>query len=155
MPCIWGTCNGWVSLRSPWGWSFAHDVMKWKHFQRYWPFVRGIHRSPVNSLHKGQWRGALIFSLICAWINSWVNNRESGDLRRNRDHYDVIVMDTSYLKISQSFEAANCYIYRSQIWQAFWHCCRGACYISNGYDVFFGYWCGALNFIEFFKTLLI
>ena len=37
------------------------DVMKWKHFPRYWPFVRGIHRSPVDSPHKGQWRGALMF----------------------------------------------------------------------------------------------
>ena len=45
------------------------DVIKWKHFPRYWPFVRGIHRSPVNSPHKGQWRGALMFSLICVWIN--------------------------------------------------------------------------------------
>ena len=42
------------------------DVIKWKDFPRYWPFVRGIHRSPVNSPHKGQWRGALMFSLICA-----------------------------------------------------------------------------------------
>ena len=42
------------------------DVIKWKHFPRYWPFVRGIHRSPVNSPHKGQWREALVFSLICA-----------------------------------------------------------------------------------------
>ena len=42
--------------------SDAHaDVIKWKHFPRYWPFVRGIHRSPVNSPHKGQWRGVLIF----------------------------------------------------------------------------------------------
>ena len=40
------------------------DVIKWKHFLRYWPFVRGIHRSPVNTPHKGQWRGALMFSLI-------------------------------------------------------------------------------------------
>ena len=39
-------------------------------------------RSPVNSPHKGQWRGAFMFSLICAWINRWVNNREAGDLRR-------------------------------------------------------------------------
>ena len=51
------------------------DVIKWKHFPRYWPFVRGIQRSPVNSPHKGQWRGALMLSLICAWINGWVNNR--------------------------------------------------------------------------------
>ena len=42
------------------------DVIEWKQFPRYWPFVRGIHRSPVNSLHKGQWRGAFMFSLICA-----------------------------------------------------------------------------------------
>ena len=68
------------------------DVIKWKHFPRYWPFVRGIHRSPVNCPHKGQWRGALTFSLICAWINGWVNNREAGDLGRHSAHYDVIVM---------------------------------------------------------------
>ena len=68
------------------------DVIKWKHFPRYWPFVRGIHRSPVNSPHKGQWRGALMFSLICAQINGWVNTRGAGDLRRHRAHYDVIVM---------------------------------------------------------------
>ena len=55
------------------------DVIKWKHFPCYWPFVQGIHRSPVNSPHKGQWRGALMFSLICTWINSWVNNHEAGD----------------------------------------------------------------------------
>ena len=71
------------------------DVIKWKHFPRYWPFVRGIHRWPVNSPHKGQWRGALMFSLICAWINGWVNNREAGDLRRHRPHYDVTVMTYS------------------------------------------------------------
>ena len=62
------------------------DVIKWKHFPRNWPFVRGIHRSPVNSPHKGQWRRALMFSLICVWINDWVNNREAGDLRRYRTH---------------------------------------------------------------------
>ena len=66
--------------------------MKWKHFPRYWPFVRGIHRWPVNSPHKGQWRGALMFSLICAWANGWVNHRDAGDLRRHRAHYDVTVM---------------------------------------------------------------
>ena len=68
------------------------DVIKWKHFPRYWPFVRGVHRSPVNSPHKGQWRGALMFSLICAWINVWVNNGEAGDLRRRRAHYVVTVI---------------------------------------------------------------
>ena len=47
---------------------YHDDFIKWKHFPRYWTFVRGIHRSLVNSPHKGQWRGALVFSLICAWI---------------------------------------------------------------------------------------
>ena len=45
------------------------DVIKWKHFPRYWAFVRGIHRPTVNSPHKGQWRGALMISLICVWTN--------------------------------------------------------------------------------------
>ena len=57
------------------------DVIKWKHFPHY--------RSPVNSPHKGQWRGALMFSLICAWINGWVNNCDPSDLRRHCAHYDV------------------------------------------------------------------
>ena len=61
-------------------------------------FVRGIHWSPVNSPHKGQWCGALMFSLIWAWMNGWVNNREAGDLRCHRTHYDVIVMAVYFLQ---------------------------------------------------------
>ena len=58
-----------------------------QHFKRYvW------YRSPVNSPHKGQWRGALIFSLICARIKSCANKREAGGLRRYRAHYGVTVM---------------------------------------------------------------
>ena len=75
-----------------WGFCFHDDVIKWKHFPRYWPFVRGIPRSQVNSPHKGQWRGALMFSLIYACLNGWVNIGEAGDLRRHRAHYDVTVM---------------------------------------------------------------
>ena len=56
------------------------DVIKWKQFPRYWPFVRG------------QWRGTLMFTLICVWINGCVNNREAGDLRRYCAHYGVTVM---------------------------------------------------------------
>ena len=68
-----------------WKSSPAHDdVINWKHFPCYWPLVRGIHR--------------LMFSLICAWINGWVSNRDAGDLRRNRAHYDVIVMTYSPCK---------------------------------------------------------
>ena len=89
-------------------WPGHHDdVIKWKQFPRYWPFVRGIHRSPVNSPHKGQWRGALMLCLICAWINGWVNNRETGDLRRHRAHYDVIVM--MQMKEHHGHWQQNCY----------------------------------------------
>ena len=55
---------------------------------------------PVNSPHKGQWRGALMFSLICAWTNGCVNNREAGDLRRHRAHCDVIVMNSETVSMS-------------------------------------------------------
>ena len=95
------------------------DVIKWKHFPRKWPFVRGIHRWPVNSPHKGQWRGALIFSLICAWINDCVN--QSGDLRRHRAHYDVIVMDDAITcrgaSHNRPFARGKCWL--SGIWTIF------------------------------------
>ena len=45
-----------------------------------------------ESPQKGQGRGALMFFFIYVWINDWVNNREAGDLRRYRAHYDVSVM---------------------------------------------------------------
>ena len=40
---------------------YYDDVIKWKHFPRYWPLLQGIHWWLVNSPHKGQWRGALVF----------------------------------------------------------------------------------------------
>ena len=52
------------------------DVIKWKNFPCYWPFVRGIHRSPVNSPHKRQWRGALMFSLI--FLNKRLSKQSCG-----------------------------------------------------------------------------
>ena len=52
--------------------------------------------------HKGQWRGALMFSLI--WINGWVNNREAGDLRR---HYDVNVMNNSHFSCNIETDASQ------------------------------------------------
>ena len=92
-----------------------HDeVVRWKLFARYWSFVRGIHRSPVNSPRKGQWRRALMFSLTCARINGWLNNHKAVDLIRHRAHYDVTVMnlhvhvwyhDQSVMSIIQLFWA--------------------------------------------------
>ena len=55
---------------------------------------------PVNSPHKGQWRGALMFSLIYAWITDWANNPEAGYLRRHRGHYGVIVTVSSAVVFS-------------------------------------------------------
>ena len=49
---------------------------------------------PVNSPHKGQWSGALVFSLICVWIHGWVNKGEAGDLICHRGHYDINVMSS-------------------------------------------------------------
>ena len=68
----------------------------WRHqmetFSALLAICAGNSPAPVNSPHKRQWRGALMLSLICARINGWVNNREAGDLRRYRAHYDVSVM---------------------------------------------------------------
>ena len=102
-------------------WPTHDDVIKWKHFPRNWPFVRGIHRSPVNSSHKGQWRGALMFSLMWVWINDWVNNREASDLRRYRTHYDVIVMSCALTRLSYLQEQAVDWRHR---WYSYW---RVAC----------------------------
>ena len=81
---------------------YSCDVIKWKKWKkkknpRYWPFVWGIHRSPVNSHYKGQWRGVLMFCLICTWTNGWVNNRYAGDLRCPGAYYDVTVMSSDFL----------------------------------------------------------
>ena len=75
----------------------SHPILAWwRHqmeaFSALLAICARIHRSPVNSPHKGQWRGALMFPLICVWINGWVKNRQAGDLRRYRAHYDVTVM---------------------------------------------------------------
>ena len=90
----------------------------WYIFLRYWSFMRGIHRSPVNSPHKGQWLGALIFSLISVWINGSVNNGEAGNLRRYRVHYDVSVIPTWYTGLSTNIRRkCTPQIYNYLIWQ--------------------------------------
>ena len=73
---------------------FHEDVIKWIHFLCYRPFGRGIHWSPVNSPHEGQWRWSLMFSVICAWINGWLNNKWGWWFETRRANYDVIVMLT-------------------------------------------------------------
>ena len=94
---------------------FHDDAIKWKYIPSYWPFGRGIQRSPVNSTHKGQWRGALMFSFIRARINGWVNTREAGYLRRRHAHYDVIVMC-----VLDWYESDQLYPYLSELVNLRW-----------------------------------
>ena len=84
--CQWSTCLI-ITLE------MRHELIWWRHqMETFSALLALCAGSPVNSPHKGQWRGALMFSLICAWIIDWINNREAGDLRRHRVHYDVIIM---------------------------------------------------------------
>ena len=105
------------------------DVIKWKLFPHNWSFVRGIHRPPVNSPHKGQRRGALMFSLICARINGWVNNREAGELRRYRAHYNVIVMHWILNSMEISLHSSRSLQIKGSkiLHMAGKLCCRGMC----------------------------
>ena len=83
------------------------DVIKWKHFPRLLAFCAGNHES--------QWRGALMFTLICARINGSVNNREAGDLRRYRCHYDVTVMTSDLGKYGMTKTLARTLFLNSKV----------------------------------------
>ena len=92
------------------------DVIKRKHHPRYWIFVRGIHRSRVNSHHKGQ------------WINGWVNGREAGDLRRHRAHFSVIVMPISVETSRQHLRPLMSNDLNDQQWRLI---CIASCFHGN------------------------
>ena len=89
-----------------------------EHFPRHWPFVRGIHRWSLDSPYKGEWRRALMFSLICAWTNGWTNNWDASDLTRHRTHYYVTVMHWYEIGVKASncishFNVAACFVLAS------------------------------------------
>ena len=88
---LWGesTRNRWISLTKG---QYMMRSSNGNIFRVIGPVCEGIHRSPVHSVRKGQWRGALMVSLICAWTNGSANNRGAGDLRRDRAHYDVTLI---------------------------------------------------------------
>ena len=80
---------------------------------------------PGEFLHKGQWRGALMFSLICARKNGWVNNREAGDLRRHSAHCDVIVMFLGKITVAEvNGKTAHVWCLHTHVcissWHAYW-----------------------------------
>ena len=104
---LWRRCDDSHGVRA----SGADRRQKYTHSQHQWwetwwrhqmetfsallAICAGNSPVPVNSPHKGQWRGALMFSFIWVWINCSVNNRDAGNLRRYRAHYDVPVMNSS------------------------------------------------------------
>ena len=96
--CVLKTNRFWIMACSPYGTkplckTRAHDdVIKWKHSPRCWPFVRGIHRSPVNSPHGTSDTELWCFLWFAPEKNSWVYNRQTGDLRRHLTRNDVNVM---------------------------------------------------------------
>ena len=110
-----------VQIRFNWGFYFNLNTMmtSWiGNIFRVTGPLWGIHRSPVNSPHKGQWCEASMFSLICPWINDWVNNREACDLRLQRAFYNVIVMplhdlgSTKYIYTTKTVQHINHYTER-------------------------------------------
>ena len=104
---LWGWgCTSTLAAHGYWSHTIPvmhDDIIKWKHFLRYWPFTMGIHRSPVDSSHKSQWPGAFMVSLIYAWTNGRANARDADNLRRHRTFYDVTVMVFLNLLIPGSF----------------------------------------------------
>ena len=107
---------------------YLFQTRNWLAYNAIWKRVLSTIWSPVNSPHKVQWRGALMFPLICVW-NGWVNNREASDLRLYCAHYDVIVMTLGYqiqhnllitvpaLHISTSF----LWCYSFLVCRKYWH----------------------------------
>ena len=97
------------------------DVIKWKHFPRYWPFVRGIHRSPVNSPHKGQWRRALMVffclhpnkRLSKQWLGWWFET-QSCPLWRHRNNLPEL-----FVKLITGY---HCIAPDQYLWSQPWPC---------------------------------
>ena len=94
----------------------------WRHqmetFSAFLAFCAGNSPVPVNSPHKGQWREALMFPLICARTNRWINNHEAGDLRRHEAHYDVSVMNVQRSRARPpEIPRQYIYIYYNFVWR--------------------------------------
>ena len=109
---IWSWLKCWVTHHDMRSLSTNDDVIKLKHFPRHWPFVRGIHRSLVNSPHKGQWRGPLMFSLICTRVNGRVNSgfeTPSCPLWRHRNEMLVSRAKASNYMPQILWDVVNCH----------------------------------------------
>ena len=102
----------WESTCCQW-WSLNVHSAWWRHQMETFSALLAICTGnlPVTGEFpdKGQCRVALMFSLVCSWINDWVNNFEAGDLRRHRVHYDVTAM---VMSVSFATCLLRCNIYR-------------------------------------------
>ena len=107
-----------------------YDVIKWRHFQRCWPFVRGIHRSPVVSCHKGLVTRSLMFFLIRVWTNGWANNRHADDFRRHRAHYHftAVIWVIDHMNPSWRDDRTTTKQNKTSSWACMFH---GMCWISQ------------------------
>ena len=101
---------GWENVLVPTWWRHQMET-----FSALLALCVGNSPVPVNSPHKGQWHGALILSLISAWINDWVNNREAGDLRSHLGHYDVNVMNKGSAITRTNVDQVHWRIYASPV----------------------------------------
>ena len=82
-------------------WTDHDDVIKWKKFPRYLPFVRGIHRWPMKSPHKGQWCGALIFFHL----------RPNKRLSKHNDAIVMLCTSSFYIVVVLSFLSATGFLF--------------------------------------------
>ena len=101
-------------------WCFA--VSWWRHQMETFSALLAIcaGNSPVTGkflAHTGQWHGPLMFSLIWAWMDGWVNNGEAGDLRRYRAHYDAIAMMCLFTPVRQFFVWILKYDMKCVLWR--------------------------------------
>ena len=117
--------------------SYHDNVIRWEHIPRYLPFVREIHRSSVDSPLKGQWRGALLFYLICAWTNGLAKNRDAGDLRHHHALYDVTVMivENVSMLISRGQKPGHL---QTRYWQHILHHTNSSTSASNVFTLCYG-----------------
>ena len=104
-------CPVTLGAEHPMVWLWHGLVTWWRHqietFSALLAICAGNSLVTGESPHKGQWRGALIYPLIYAWMNDWVNDREAGDLRRHRAHYDVTVMSNCRFLTSMEIQYAH------------------------------------------------
>ena len=133
-----------IGARQPYLTLMHDDVIKWKHFPRYWPFVRGIHRTPVHRWiprRKGSDGELWCFLWSAPWINGWEKNCEVGDLRRHRAHYDVIVIGYGYLDPMDLWRRSNTFLYLYLMccivsWWILWYDLHSVLLATNNWSQF-------------------